>query len=467
MSNWKFSFYLLASVVCLDTNGHAASLDILAASPDAPQLDVIVNGQIIDQFVPFRQLTVPVSIPDGMDTIKVNVTGTTTTLINTTIDVSAGQSYTLVAGNTVARLAPTLLVNPVAADPANASLQLLPEDPTTSAVFWQVASGATLAGSVAYNTLSAAVTLAPGPTVLQIGAAGSNTVLAQGTAQLAAGSANLIGVLGVAGASGDLAVQVIPYNLTGVPIPAGSQTATVSFTNAIAAAPGLDFYLGSSGQVSPTANFVPFRQTTGAVTVPAGSYFVQANLANTSTQVVSTGSPSSFPQSFTAGGAYSAVLVGSLASPQVVVFSDQTTTLPGLAALRVLNLSPDAPALDIKVEGGPTLATALTYLGDGGYIDLSPGMDQIDVFASGTNTLLFSKAIDLVAGHDYSFDVEGLISGSAQLQQQLQGVLVDQSGFNVNEVSSTAVAEPASIWVFASAAAVFGLVGARRRASKL
>jgi hypothetical protein len=70
---------------------------VLHASPDAPAVDVVVDGAKVIEALPFREYTEYLSLSAGRHEIRVNVTGTTTTVLNAAPTVEAGKDYTAIA----------------------------------------------------------------------------------------------------------------------------------------------------------------------------------------------------------------------------------------------------------------------------------------------------------------------------------------------------------------------------------
>ncbi len=70
---------------------------VLHASPDAPAVDVLVDGAKVIEALPYREYTEYLSLPGGRHEIRVNVSGTTTTVLTATPTVEAGRDYTAIA----------------------------------------------------------------------------------------------------------------------------------------------------------------------------------------------------------------------------------------------------------------------------------------------------------------------------------------------------------------------------------
>ncbi len=95
----KFSI-LTAGLLCLATPhmfGQTGRVRVVHASPDAPPVDVLVDGAKVLERLPFREYSEYLSLPAGAHEIRVNVSGTTTTVLQASPTVEAGNDYTAIA----------------------------------------------------------------------------------------------------------------------------------------------------------------------------------------------------------------------------------------------------------------------------------------------------------------------------------------------------------------------------------
>lgn len=92
---------LFALGVPLLFSGHLlaqnARIRVLHASPDAPAVDVLVNGAKVLENLPFREYSEYLSVPAGRHEVRVNVTGTGNTVLQATPDFITGMDYTAIA----------------------------------------------------------------------------------------------------------------------------------------------------------------------------------------------------------------------------------------------------------------------------------------------------------------------------------------------------------------------------------
>jgi len=70
---------------------------VLHASPDAPAVDVLVDGAKVLENLPYKEYSEYLALPAGTHEIRVNVTGTTTTVLQASPNVMAGTDYTAIA----------------------------------------------------------------------------------------------------------------------------------------------------------------------------------------------------------------------------------------------------------------------------------------------------------------------------------------------------------------------------------
>lgn len=77
--------------------GPGARVRIVHASPDAPAVDIYVNGGMVLENLPFREYSEYLSLPAGTYTVEIKVTGTNTVVKQLSVPVQAGKDYTAVA----------------------------------------------------------------------------------------------------------------------------------------------------------------------------------------------------------------------------------------------------------------------------------------------------------------------------------------------------------------------------------
>lgn len=112
----------------------------------------------------------------------------------------------------------------------------------------------------------------------------------------------------------------------------------------------------------------------------------------------------------------SAVLVLSLALATSALAQDD------MARARVVHASPDAPAVDVWVNGAVAFSNA-PFMGITDYAELAPGSYQVQVSPTGaTEPIVIDATLDLAAGTDYTIVAVGALDSIEPL------VLIDNNG---------------------------------------
>lgn len=177
--------------------------------------------------------------------------------------------------------------------------------------------------------------------------------------------------------------------------------AKVRFVHASPDAPAVDIKLndGSGPAVFTNASF---KDITAYTTVAAGSYTFAVTGSGSSDEVVIFE-----PVTVQAGTVYTVVAHGTLdaadAYPfavRVFVDNDPGSAFVDLVAetseVMVIHASPDAPAVDLIVDGA-TAGSGLTFPNNTGYLDVASGVRNIKVAATADNNIV---AIDANVGFD-------------------------------------------------------------------
>src|SRR5579859_795249 len=129
-------------------NGHA-QLRVVHASPDAPNVDVLVDGKTVLTNVAYEAASNYLTISAGSRKIEVRATGTSQDVINATVNLLRNKYYTVLAVDKVASISPLLLTDDNT-PPASGQikLRLVHASPTAGAVdIYVEAPGAGVTGS--------------------------------------------------------------------------------------------------------------------------------------------------------------------------------------------------------------------------------------------------------------------------------------------------------------------------------
>ena len=97
----------------------------------------------------------------------------------------------------------------------------------------------------------------------------------------------------------------------------------------------------------------------------------------------------------------------------LVLVDDLSPPAPGNAHVRFIHLSPDAPAVDVAVQGGPVVFGNKSFKEYTAFTPLPAGTYDLEVRLAGTSTVVLPlPGIGLEAGKIYTVFAKGLVAGS-------------------------------------------------------
>jgi len=188
-----------ASTACSDDNNSPSSnaqVRVVHGSPDAPAVDVLVDGAKVLDSVTYKVASGYLAVPSGSRNVKVNLYSTATSVINADVVLSKDASYTVIAVNTAAAIEPLVLMDDLASPAAgNVKVRLVHGAPSVGTVdIYVTAPGANLAAAtptltdVPFKGASGYLEVPAGDYQVRITPAGTKTVaIDTGTLTLAAG----------------------------------------------------------------------------------------------------------------------------------------------------------------------------------------------------------------------------------------------------------------------------------------
>ena len=112
-----------------------AELRVVHASPDAPNVDVLVDNTVALTNVAYKGVSTYLQVPSGSRNLKVRATGTTTVVIDATPALDEGTAHTVIATGPVASIAPLLLTDDLTSPAAgNVRVRLVHASPAAGNV---------------------------------------------------------------------------------------------------------------------------------------------------------------------------------------------------------------------------------------------------------------------------------------------------------------------------------------------
>lgn len=122
---------------------------------------------------------------------------------------------------------------------------------------------------------------------------------------------------------------------------------------------------------------------------------------------------------------YTVAIVGKQAAFTLLPIADMPVPVYGKAKVRFVHLSPDAPAVDIAVTGGPILFRNVSFKQATGYIEVPAGTVDVEVRLAGTAQIVLTVPnVTLRTNVVYSSFAIGLAQGHPPLKALL---LLDNS----------------------------------------
>jgi hypothetical protein len=205
------------------------------------------------------------------------------------------------------------------------------------------------------------------------------------------------------------AVAALAMGATGA---SAQENARVRVIHASPDAPNVDVYADDARVLSD----VPYKGASDYLSVPAGPHNFKVFAAGadpaSDTPVIDADA------TLAAGADYTIVAAGRLADIQPVVLEDNNAApAAGKAHVRVVHASPDAPAVDVAVAGGPVLFSSLAFPDADGPSPVDAGTYDLEVRPAGSTTVALPiDGVELQAGKIYTVLAVGLLNGTPALE---------------------------------------------------
>jgi hypothetical protein len=205
-----------------DDNASKSQVMVVHASPNAPNVDVRINNSIALTNVAYPTNSSYTQVNSGSTNIKVSPTGTTTYVIDATVNLEANKNYSVFAIDSVSKIKAAVVTDDLTAPAAGkAHVRFFHFSANAPAVDIAVTGGSVLFGNRSFNdqatntALSNFTAVNAGAYNLEVRAAGTNTVvLSLPNINLAAGKIYTVFAKGFVGGTGvqALGAQIIANN---------------------------------------------------------------------------------------------------------------------------------------------------------------------------------------------------------------------------------------------------------------
>ncbi len=389
--------------------GHAtdapARLRAVHAVPDFGAVDIYVNGGKVLSDVTFFTVSPYLEVPAGYYKVQVipageNLAHPSLFVINRTYKLKAGRDYTVVARGSVAskNVGSRLLQDDNRAPaPANARVRVAHFSPDAPAVDIFI-NGARAIENLSFRRVTGYLEVPAGSYEVGIAPAGGDPIFTT-SLSVEAGKVYTAWANGLLGGSGAQAFTVTPS------VDASFDVARIRAVHAVPAIAGspVDVYVNGAKVVT-----FDFFDVTDYIPVFAGDYDVRVVLAG--------GDPASeavIQASVTVEGGkdYSIIARGTLDDLGATVLEDDNSApAAGNVRVRAAHFSPDAPAVDIFINGARTIEN-LSFTEATGYLEVPAGSYEVGIAPAGGDPI-FTASLSVEAGKVYTAWANGLLGGS-------------------------------------------------------
>jgi hypothetical protein len=243
-------------------------------------------------------------------------------------------------------------------------------------------------------------------------------------------------------------------------VPQGAGAADMAWVRVVHAspdAPNVDVWVDGSKALTDVA----FSKYSGYVALPAGAHNFKVVATGTTSPAVIDVTPT-----LEAGKYYTVIAANKLASIQpLLLVDDLATPAAGKFHLRVVHASPDAPAVDVAVAGGPVLVSNLAFPKNTEFTPVDAGTYTVEVRPTGTTTAVLTlKDLKFEAGKLYTVIATGLVNGTPALSAV--AIAADPAPATTAPpmgMPATGVADNAGLWLVLGGLILLGAGVAARR----
>jgi len=374
-------FGRLDSAQAQDVTDTDATIRVVHASPGAPNVDVLIDGQPVVQNLAFGAATEYLPIPGGDHKVQVTPTGQNAdaALIDSDLSVDAGNAYIFVAVNRLNDIEGEVYdVNLDNVDSGKARVRVIHASPDAGDIDVSVTGGDELFGGVSYRDATDYKDLDAGSYSLDIKGDGDRVLLTAQNLPIEDGKAyDIIAI----GQIADNTFALLPLETT-VSIPCatalgsdgGTEDSCVRIVHVAPGSPEVDVYLNDS----PIVMGLTYGTSTDFVAVPEGD--------NRKIQVVAAGGTPGDSDLVDAEfdvnsrDAYEVIVSGNPDDLQADSAELDLSPLPdGQSRVRVIHSSPDAGGVDVAVADGPTLFEGVDYRDKTDYTTIDSGTYKVQL----------------------------------------------------------------------------------------
>ncbi|MBD3256984.1 DUF4397 domain-containing protein [candidate division GN15 bacterium] len=400
----------------VSSNPALTTVRVIHASYDAPAVDVRVDGSVAVPNLGFGSSSGYATINAGSRSITVVPTGASSpVVINETLTLAEGAEYTVFAIDELSSISALAVADDRAPVSGQAKVRFVHASPDAPAVDIKLndGNGAAVFANTAFGEAKDYTTVAGGSYTFAVTAAGQTdevvtfqpvtlqngtvyTIVAKGTLDENDSYPFFVRVF-VDNGAGNTFVDLVP-----APVP----MANVRVIHTSYDAPNVDVQVDGTGALSNLA----YGAASDYTMVEAGTRNVTVTETGTTTPAFI---DANLP--LTANTDYTVFAVGAAASIEAIFDTDVRTPDPSMAKLRFVHASPDAPAVDIKLNDGNGAAVFANadFKDITDYTSVSSGSYTFAVTATGdTNAVVIFEPVAVQAGVVYTVVAHGTLDAT-------------------------------------------------------
>jgi len=423
---------LTASLAACDNDSPAPptfDLRVIHASPDASNVDVLVNGSPFVEDLAFKEATTQRPLDSGTVSVEVRaqVPGGAASVIGPAdIDFNAGTVYQVIAVGKAgdATLAPLIIANPRTTVPAGrVRAQVVhgaPDAPQVDVYVTGPTDDLGLAmplGSFAFGEDLGPVEVPAGDYRIRVTLpADPNTVVFDsGTLALPSSDVIVVAVENTGPGASPISLLIADNGLGYFEILDANTPAEFRVVHHSPDAPPVDIVIDDNF-AAPLLESVPYPAFSDFFAVPPGTYNAKVTAASNPGAIVIDAD-----LDLTAGKRYSIYAVDYLARIAPYVIEDDFRSVATEAKVRIVHLAPGAGLVDVYVTapGGDIMEAAPAFAGvdfrdESGYVGLAGGSYDVTVTPAGAKTAAIGPMqIDVVDGGVYTAIARDAVGGGA------------------------------------------------------
>lgn len=378
----------------------SAFVRVTHASPDAPAVNVLANGDVLGglENVDYQVASGWIEVPAGDYDVQVDgilPDASTTAVISATLTLEGEMTYDVLAVDTTANIMPLVISNPFTAVTAgNARVQVVHGAPGAPQVdIYVTAPGddltaATPLATAAFMDFTGQVEVPAGDYQIRITPAGDGTVVFDsGTIALADGADLLVTATDNVGAGTSPVTLLVADGTASSKIWDSTAGSHLRVVHAVADGPAVDVIANNELTLVDAA---PFLAGTDYLPVAAADYLIDVAADADNSIVVVDDAPVTLEN----GVIYTAIAHNTLANIALDLKVDTPRPIATAAQVRIIHASPAAGDVDIYVTADGNIAdvdpafTAVPFsspmLAETGYVQLAAGDYFVTVTVTGS-----------------------------------------------------------------------------------